>query len=77
MSKVFIRYVNVSRIIWLCITSSNTQVIRNYSPQSGRTAVTLIFWLQVPGMTLYLQLICLAGALLKWLVDIIYFAFMH
>ena len=30
-----------------------SQVIRNYSPQSGGTAGTLIFWLQVPGMTLY------------------------
>ena len=28
-------------------------------------ARTLIFWLQVPGMTLYLQLICPAGAWLQ------------
>ena len=43
----------VTHIIWLCSTSSNAQVARNYSPQSGRTTGTLIFWLQVPGMTLY------------------------
>ena len=28
-------YVNKGHIIWMCSTSSNTQVIRNYSPQSG------------------------------------------
>ena len=39
-------------IIWLCSTSSKKQVIRNYSPQSGGTEGTLIFWLQVPGMTI-------------------------
>ena len=35
MRKLFIRYVNGSHIIWLCSTSSNTQVIRKYSPQGG------------------------------------------
>ena len=30
-----------------------TQFIRNYSPQSGGTAGTLIFWFQVSGMALY------------------------
>ena len=53
MRKLFIRYVNGCHIIWLSSTSSYTQVIRNYSPQSGGTAGTLIFWFQVPGMTLY------------------------
>ena len=65
MRKLFIQYVNGSHIIWLCSTSANTQVNRNYSPQSGGMAGTLIFWLQVPGMTLYLQLICLARASLQ------------
>ena len=65
MRKLFIRYVNGSHIIWLCSTPSNTQVIRNYSPQSRGTAGTLIFWLQVPGMTLYQQLLCPAGASLQ------------
>ena len=58
-------YVNGGHIIWVCSTSSNTQIIRNYSPQSRGTAGTLIFWLQVPGMTLYQQPICLAGAWLQ------------
>ena len=65
MRKLFIRYVNGNHIIWRCSTSSNTQVIHNYSPQSGETAETLIFWLQASGKALYLQLICLAGALLQ------------
>ena len=30
-----------------------TQFIRNYGPQSRGTAGTLIFWLQVPDLTLY------------------------
>ena len=47
-------YVNGGHIIWVCSTSSNTQVIRNHSPHSGGTAGTLIFWLQVPGMTPWL-----------------------
>ena len=55
----------VTHIIWLCSTSSNAQVARNYSPQSGGTAGTLIFWLQVPGMTLYEQLIYPTGAWLQ------------
>ena len=59
---------------------SYTQVIRRYSPQSGRTARTLIFLLQVPGMTLYY--ICNSsfawlGRRYKGLVGIIYFVFMH
>ena len=65
MRKLIIRYVNGSHIIWLCSTSSNTQVIRYYSPQSRGTAGTLIFWLQVPGVTLYWQLIFLAGTSLQ------------
>ena len=52
-------------IIWVCSTSADTQILRNYSPQSGGTVWTLIFWLQVPGMTLYHQLICPAGAWLQ------------
>ena len=44
MGRLFIR----SRSI-----SSNTQVIRNYGPQSLGTAGTLLFWPQVPGITLY------------------------
>ena len=70
MRKLFIRYVNGSHIIWLCSTSFNTQVIRNYSPQSGGTAGTLIFWSQVPGMTpgSFARL----GRRYKWLVGIIY-----
>ena len=35
MRRLFIRYVNGGHIIRMCSTSSNTQVIRNYSPQSG------------------------------------------
>ena len=35
MRKLFIRYVNGSHIIWLCSTSSYTQVIRNNIPQRG------------------------------------------
>ena len=65
MRKLFIRYVNGSHIIWLCSTSSHTQVICNYSPQSWGTAETLVFWLQASGMALYLQLICPAGASLQ------------
>ena len=53
MRRLFIRYINGSHIIWLRSASSNTQVIRNYGPQSQGTAGTLISWLQVPGMTLY------------------------
>ena len=49
-------------MILLRSTSSNTQVIRKYSPQSGGTAGTLIFWLQFPGM---IQLVCPAGAWLQ------------
>ena len=52
MRKLFIRYVNGSHIIWLCSTSSNTQVIRNYSPQTGDGG-DFDFFLQVPSMTLY------------------------
>ena len=48
---LFIRYINGSHIIWLRSASSNTQVIRNYGPQSQGTAGTLISWLRVPGMT--------------------------
>ena len=44
MRKIFIGYVNENQIIWRCSTSSNTQAIRKYSPQSGETAETLIFW---------------------------------
>ena len=51
MRKLLIRYVNGSHIILLCSTSSNTQVIRT-APER-ETARTLIFWLQVSGMTLY------------------------
>ena len=65
MRKLFILHVHGSHIIWLCSTSSNTQVIRNYSPQSMGRAETLIFWLQASGMALYLQLICPAGASLQ------------
>ena len=46
-------------------TSSNTQIIHNCNPQSGGTVGTLIFWLQVRGMTLYLQRIRRAGASLQ------------
>ena len=53
MRRLFIRYINGSHIIWLRSASSNTQVIRNYGPQSQRTAGTLISWLRVPCMTLY------------------------
>ena len=35
MRRLFIRYVNGGHIIWLHSISSNTQFIRNYSPQSG------------------------------------------
>ena len=65
MRKLLIRYVNGGDIIWLRCTSSNTQVIRNYSPQGGGMAGTLIFWLLVPGMTQYLKLICPAGTSLQ------------
>ena len=60
MRRLFIRYINGNHIIWLRSTSSNTQVIRNfmYGPQSRGTAGALIFWLHVPGMTLYWQRIC-------------------
>ena len=34
MRRLFIRYVNGGHIIWLRSTSSNTQVIHSYSPQS-------------------------------------------
>ena len=34
MRGLFIRYVNGGHIIWLRSTSSNTQVIHNFSPQS-------------------------------------------
>ena len=40
-------------------------------------AGTLIFWLQVPGMTLYLQLICLTRVMLQMTGGLIYYAFMH
>ena len=65
MRRLFIGYVNWGHIIWLRSTSSNIQVINNYSPQTGGTAGTLIFWFQVPGMTLYNQLIYPAGAWLQ------------
>ena len=56
MRRLLFRYVNGGgrgHIIWLRTTSSNTQVTRNYNPQSEGTAGTLILWLQVPGMALY------------------------
>ena len=53
MRKLFFKYINGNHIIWLRSTSSNTQVIRNYGPQSRGTAGALIFWLQVSSMTLY------------------------
>ena len=65
MRRLFIRYIHGSHIILLRSTSSNTQVIRNYAPQSQGTAGTLISWLWVPGMTLYYQRICPAGAWLQ------------
>ena len=65
MRGLFFRYINGNHIIWLRSTSSNTQVIRNYGPQSRGTAGALIFWLQVSGMTLYLQRICPAFAWLQ------------
>ena len=34
MRRLFIGYINRNHSIWLCSTSSNTQVIRNYGPQS-------------------------------------------
>ena len=46
MRRLFIWYINGSHIIWLRSASSNTQVIRNYGPQSQGTAGTLISWLQ-------------------------------
>ena len=38
MRRLFIRYINGSRIIWLRSASSNTQIIRNNGPQSQGTA---------------------------------------
>ena len=51
MRRLFYIYINGNHIIWLRSTSSNTQVIRNYGPQSRGTAGALIFWLQVSGIT--------------------------
>ena len=75
MRKLFIRYVTGSHIIWLCSTSSNTLVICNYSPQSGGTAGTLNFWSLVRPCTK--NSFSRLGHSYKWLLGIIYFAFMH
>ena len=53
MRRLIIRCINGSHIIWWRSTSSNTYVICNYGPQWRGMAGILIFWLQVPGMTLY------------------------
>ena len=67
MRKLFIRYVNENHIIWRCSTSSNTQAIRKYSPQSGGNGGDFDFLvgLQASDKALYLQLTCLAGASLQ------------
>ena len=52
-SRLFIGHINGNHSFQLRSTSSNTQVIRNYGPQSRGTAEALIFWLQVHGMTMY------------------------
>ena len=62
MRRLFIGYINGNHSIWLRSTSSNTQVICNYGPQSRGTAGALVFWLHVYGMTMYLQRICPAWA---------------
>ena len=73
MRRLFTRYINGSHIICLRTASSNTQVIRNYCPQSQGTAGTLISWPRVPGMTLYQQRKCTAGAWLQMAGAHIYF----
>ena len=74
MRNLFIRYVNENHIIWRCSTSSNTQVIRKYSPQSGGTAETLIFWLGCRPLIRPCTYSSLArlGRRYKWLVAIIF-----
>ena len=75
--KLFIRFVNGNHIIKRCSTSSNTQVIRNYSPQSGeRRRLWFSGCRPLVCPWTYSSFARLVRRY-KWLVAIICFAFMH